>query len=240
MRYEKHKEFVEPDDEAIVWRYMSLAKFLALLANRGLYFTRIDKLEDRFEGTLPSVTFRKLDPWLRRGYLDMRTISLVNCWSCQPHESAVLWQSYGREGVAIQSTFRRLVSSFEQRGILTHNTVHGGLVQYVDFETHYLCNVENTAFNAFLPLLHKRLSYRDERELRLIIWPTDHFWSQAIHVLSGWSVFVDLPRLIEAVRIAPGSPEWMQGTVASCVSAFGLNPDIVQSSALDEEPSDQR
>lgn len=33
-----------------LWRYMDLAKFLALLEDRALYFARADKLGDPFEG----------------------------------------------------------------------------------------------------------------------------------------------------------------------------------------------
>ena len=39
-----------PDGEAVLWRYMDLAKMLALVSNRTLFFTALDKLGDRFEG----------------------------------------------------------------------------------------------------------------------------------------------------------------------------------------------
>ena len=39
-----------PDGKAVLWRYMDLAKLLALVSDRNLFFTALDKLGDRFEG----------------------------------------------------------------------------------------------------------------------------------------------------------------------------------------------
>ena len=39
-----------PDGNAVLWRYMDLAKLLALVAKRSLFFPALDKLGDRFEG----------------------------------------------------------------------------------------------------------------------------------------------------------------------------------------------
>ena len=45
-------EFTELDPEENLWRYLDLGKFLELMNSRSLYFTRSDKFEDRFEGTV--------------------------------------------------------------------------------------------------------------------------------------------------------------------------------------------
>ena len=39
-----------PEGNATLWRYMDLAKLLALVSNRGLFFSAVNKLGDRFEG----------------------------------------------------------------------------------------------------------------------------------------------------------------------------------------------
>ena len=47
----QHKSFPQPPDPSIsVWRYMDLAKLMWLLQRRALYFSRLDKLGDPFEG----------------------------------------------------------------------------------------------------------------------------------------------------------------------------------------------
>lgn len=67
MTLEPHTAFPQPSgDSERVWRYMDLAKFVALLLRRELHFTRLDCLEDKFEGTLP-LQFRQavMDQMLR-------------------------------------------------------------------------------------------------------------------------------------------------------------------------------
>ena len=44
------RQLTRPPDEARIWRYLSLARFLALLHDGALFFSRLDELEDRFEG----------------------------------------------------------------------------------------------------------------------------------------------------------------------------------------------
>lgn len=54
MALESHKAFPQPSGPSErAWRYMDLAKFVALLLRKELHFTRLDCLEDKFEGTLP-------------------------------------------------------------------------------------------------------------------------------------------------------------------------------------------
>jgi hypothetical protein len=38
------------DDSQAVWRYMDFAKFVAMLQHRGIYLSRADRFDDRFEG----------------------------------------------------------------------------------------------------------------------------------------------------------------------------------------------
>ena len=49
--YEEHRVFTPPPNEAVLWRYMDLPKFIAMLDARSLFFTRADKLGDPFEGS---------------------------------------------------------------------------------------------------------------------------------------------------------------------------------------------
>ena len=42
-----------PQDDTIIWRYMSMTKFLMLLDNQGLWFSRSDTFEDANEGMFP-------------------------------------------------------------------------------------------------------------------------------------------------------------------------------------------
>ena len=46
-----------PEGNAVLWRYMDLAKLLALVSSRGLLFSALDTLGDRFEGQWSDRTF---------------------------------------------------------------------------------------------------------------------------------------------------------------------------------------
>src|SRR4028118_1989759 len=45
----KPRDYEVPPHAAKLWRYMDFAKFVAMLRDRGLYFSRADQLGDRFE-----------------------------------------------------------------------------------------------------------------------------------------------------------------------------------------------
>lgn len=51
--YETHPAFQQPSRETMIWRYMSFAKFVSLLEKKALFFARLDRLGDPFEGSPP-------------------------------------------------------------------------------------------------------------------------------------------------------------------------------------------
>jgi hypothetical protein len=50
---------VLPPQETPVWRYMSLAKLLALFSSRALFLSRADLFEDHFEGAFSEGSLRE-------------------------------------------------------------------------------------------------------------------------------------------------------------------------------------
>ena len=52
-----------PDGKAVLWRYMDLARLLALVSNRTLFFPALDKLGDRFEGQWSDRTLELIREW---------------------------------------------------------------------------------------------------------------------------------------------------------------------------------
>src|SRR6266446_683318 len=94
--------FAVPDLEAKIWRFMSLAELVSLLSKQALFFSRADKLDDPFEGSLPKLAvaqaeegFDRLTPRGRElirttrqqhGYLQSKLWTMVNCWYVNDHE----------------------------------------------------------------------------------------------------------------------------------------------------------
>ena len=56
----ENPEFRLPDDDAAVWRYLDLAKYVAMLQRNCLYLARADQLGDPFEGSygIPNIAAR--------------------------------------------------------------------------------------------------------------------------------------------------------------------------------------
>ena len=127
--YEANPHLDSPLDTDATWRYLDFTKLVSMLDSRCLYFTAIDRLQDKFEGAYtnkvlqigihsdgPEATeraHRELDQSFRNIAKFHRKVIFVNCWHLNNHESAAMWQLYlkSNEGVAIVSTFERLKSS---------------------------------------------------------------------------------------------------------------------------------
>lgn len=238
--YETHPEFHEPDINSLIWRYMTMGKFVSLLHTGSLFFSRIDILDDAYEGRLPRPTYEMMSPNVRRLYEQFRPYLVVNCWSMGEQESVALWDRYvgSGEGVAICSTFARLKDSFNNEGDLANVRVHIGQVSYVDFTTHSLIGgPDDLAPNIYKPLLHKRRCFDFEHELRVVlIGCANDSLSQQCAKIGGVYVPVDLVALIGRLHVAPRSRSWLLAGVKSLASKYGLPENLVVTSDLDEPP----
>lgn len=117
----------------VIWRYMSLEKFIDLLLNRSIFFSNANKMEDRFEMEIPLFSLEeKKKYYLGRGMDSKKVISVldkevllakkfkentyVNCWSRNDAESYALWKIYlggSPNGVAIKSTVSKLIQCLQ-------------------------------------------------------------------------------------------------------------------------------
>ncbi|SRR6266545_429876 len=160
--------------------------------------------------------------------------AFVSCWNMSEYENASLWQVYGR-GIAIRSTFARLRES-----LICTDPVYIGVVNYIDYRRDSF-----PEGNAFTPLLHKRLYFENERELRAVI-PGQTMtevkdpdgevidWSWTGDPRVGVAATVDLDKLIAGIYVAPGETLLFEAVEAICRRyELGLTP---QQSSLDELP----
>ncbi|WPR75227.1 hypothetical protein [Algoriphagus sp. NG3] len=209
---------------------MDITKFLSILDSETLYFPRADKLGDPFEGsyTKKSIVDRNdggknYSKW----YEDLKTKMLISCWHMNNYESEAMWKLYLKsdEGIAIQSTYRRLKNSFN---IDDNYHTQIGVVEYLDYEIDSF-QVGNT----FNPFLRKRKSFEHERELRAIIdlgtWnPGSNSAKERVDF--GKYIRADIHELIESIYVAPYSPDWMNELVESLIKRFDFSFKVNQSS----------
>jgi hypothetical protein len=244
--YKEHPVFIQPEDENIkVWRYMDFTKLISLIDSQCLYFTRVDKLNDPFEGSYPqlNVLGRMLlnkisspmprDQFLReninvsKSNKDWVRFAAVNCWHMNEDESAAMWSLYlkSNEGVAIQSTYTRL-----KKSIIDDEDVYLGTVKYIDYKKESI-----KSNNTFARYVHKRKSFDHEREVRAMVskFPpgnTDASYDisqETIH--HGLNIKVDLKTLIENIYIAPTAPVWLADLIRDVIKKYGYEFNVKQS-----------
>ena len=179
--HEKHPAFLEPDSNAMIWRYMDFPKFVSLLDKKALFFAKANILFDKFEGTLPeynvkmreqmyekrdksaSVPIEELTQPIRKQLERMKQSTLINGWHINEYESAAMWDLYSnrRMGIAIQSKYERLANSFEQNKV---DVIWIGKVKYIDFKKVWINELH--LYEAFID---KRTSFEHEHELRAVV-----------------------------------------------------------------------
>src|ERR1700730_3104477 len=261
MPTEAHPVFVPPSNAgARIWRYTDLAKFLSIFDRSALFFPRLDKLEDPFEGSytksilaFQNVKFNDLPDEVKqqvgseealqaiignqmqsRAFAkSQREITFVSSWHCNQYESAAMWSQYLRtqEGIAIQSTYERLCKSLEG---YEEFRVFIGMMNYIDYEHDAI-----PFGNIMYPTIYKRKSFEHEKELRALIWTAQEgknmFGSEnKFKDESGLYVHVDILTLVERVYVAPTAPGWIRDLIASLIKRFGLEIPVVQSSLADK------
>jgi hypothetical protein len=260
MVWQSYPKFKEPDsDDAMVWRYMDLAKLIDMLSRKAIFFTQISELRksDRFEGLVSDADCLAFSEHASKSYhgpaSDLErykstvakniagTFSknssqiLVNCWHLSHGESMAMWKMYAPHsiGVAVASTYGKLKAAFRNSPV----PVRIGLVEYQKFGSRLV-----SLSNAFAPALVKMSAFSHESELRAIIWTGDlvisretggrYRWIAPPEISGGSHVGIELD-LIEEVRVPPTSPAWYTDVIRTTVSAFGLTPNIVRQSEMD-------
>jgi hypothetical protein len=249
----KHETFRLPTNKDIpIWRYMDLAKYLSMLDRRCLFFARATMLGDPFEGSSTKMMVsgreyiranRATDPTLAQWkdapdtmFTNMGNIFkhfvqsyLISCWHMNEHESAAMWKLYSssHEAVCIRSTYRRLRQCLPQ-------CVYIGEVNYINYETEGF-----SVGNSFNFIMHKRLSFEHERELRAIFWDRDgtpEAQPYKAHIgPSGLAIEVDLSALIERVYVSPTAESWFGALVQAMTTRCEYTFPVSQS-ALAADP----
>lgn len=246
-----HSVFKDPENDNVkIWRYCDITKFLSLLDKRALFFSRIDKLEDRFEGSFPKATTEARPEKYRKQYSEnadvilqfhsfafeqIRKFFLVNCWSASEYEIAAMWKLHINNdvGIAIQSTYDRFKSSFVED---LEDDIHVGNVRYIDFN---LDNINET--NLFDRFFYKRKSFAFEREFRAVIFRVQESLKGGTIDIKrpvyehGKYIKVNIDTLIEGVFVSPSAPEWFVSLVQSILEKYQINKKVKQSN-LDDGP----
>ncbi len=240
-----------PKENYQVVKYMDLTKFVSLLQRESLFFCRLDKLEDHFEGStaksnwkrrydfyatqhVRSSKFKKLDneEILKNveEHFDidrkMKALMTICCWNISNSESAALWKIYSdfNQGIMITSKVTSIIEAFKQ----TKEDINLSEVKYIN---HSIDDMPDG--NKMYPVIHKHKAYAYEKELRLI-----HIVDFGNGLLYDWSkeeieqgkyLNVDLEKLIGEIILSPYSPNWYIKLIENLCDTYGLKTTIMQS-----------
>jgi len=171
MAYQEHPHCETPADDAVVWRYTDLLKFIDLLVNKTMWFSRADLLDDPREGRLTDLELNQLaergeiaEGWLRL-FETGRKETYINCWHESNCESMAMWDRYG--SIAIKSK----IGLLKQAVANAERTVYVGRAHYLDW-------TQDAPWPNNLIGMHFRKiqSYKHESEVRLVIWDPNLKW----------------------------------------------------------------
>ena len=218
-------EHAPVDRQLKLFRFLDFTKYVSMLDQRAVFFTRANHLADPFEGSHPrswTEGTRNVDDAERR-----RDSVLVNCWHANEHESAAMWRIYLKsdEGVAIQATVERLEGAFESAA----EDLYIGAVRYLDYEHDPALDGSELG-----PFFCKRKAYEYEREVRLVRRTGKAGKDRR---KGGHYLTCDLDRLIERVVVSPTAPPWFAELVRSVTHRYGFDFRIEDSELGREPPS---
>ncbi len=234
--------------DAKIWRYLTFAKLVSLLDSQSLFFSRADLLGDSFEFTYPKANYNAFNGttqsennefflWVSRTFAKQL---FVSCWCMSEYESTAMWKQYleGDEGVAIQTTYRRLRDTLHDCPYV--NRLDIGMVSYVNYDLDRINDQNILQF-----IFHKRIQFAHEQELRAVIWlpTTDALCmmydtetekeTKNADAPAGIRVSVGLDKLIEKIYVSPKAPSWFGGLVESIIKRYGIDCSVTQSSLAD-------
>ena len=248
MPFEEHPRFpLQLPNSTRIWRYMDFPKFVSLLEYGSSFFCRVDKLGDAFEGSYPKAKIQanfldlkskngkieskryrgELDESLEKSQRDMgkkqSQCAFVNCWHINQNESSSLWGLYGKDkGIAIQSTLGRLKSSFQ-------NDKHRIYLFPITYKDYSVDVIDDISFS-FSAIIHKRIQFDSEREIRALIFflPTNENIQKYTNV-DGINVNTSLDTLIENIYLND-STGWLTDLLNRIVKRYNLSRNINKSS----------
>jgi hypothetical protein len=186
------------------------------MANQ-LLLTRVDLMKDEFEG---SVTRGVYEAWRReypaeieRMFGAARRMMYVSCWHANNDESEAMWRLYcgNQGGVALRTSYATLDRC-------THPEAFIGEISYIDFSSSDRLPADN---NYFTPFMYKRLAFRHEQEVRVVMWRrTSRLPARDEGEPPTMGLDWNIGEAIENVFVSPYAPEWYRDVVEGVLQKF--------------------
>jgi len=227
-----------PDWNQPIWRYMKWPRLIQMLEANSLWFTRLEVLQDKFEGRIPKPNLRPSAqliaqqwPYLAHAVNGPELVAqafkqavdfakprhLVSCWYVGNDESADMWDAYGRAigSVAIKTYAGALALGLDHPG--SPLECFASKIQYIDH------NKQPVDVHHFLgPFFSKGRKFGFEQELRFLIHTPQP-------VPDGLQVEVDLTKVSVDLFVRTGGRDGRLEKARAVIAKHGLNWQIAPS-----------
>jgi hypothetical protein len=245
--WKQHPDIPFPaDDKAVIWRFMDFPGFIDFLDSSSLHFSRLDALDDPFEGygtamdylkfklpeqlfrasgAPPEVTRDKLEQWRAqqaRDYEQNEALTLLKRIRVAETCWASCWHLIAEESVAFWKIYHG-----RNKPIAVQATV-GGLRDAIGADAvnnvsigmvQYSGDIPRTALSAAAQAITKAPAFAFEHELRAVLIPGP---AKQVTLGTGTKVSVDLQSLVAAVRLSPVASPWHVELVQRLIERHGL------------------
>jgi hypothetical protein len=254
-----HPEFKKPSDNAIIWRFMNIEKFLSMLKFNSLYFTQVRELAkifDAHEGKYNRETLELMkkedEPYIvnriNKFKLNLsRTDPLPTIEHLTKPESraqnsiidsrriyANCWYIGESESNLIWESYGKRNLSIGIKSTVKRLCDSLNKSEYTIHLGKVYYDEIPISDNSYVPFLNKRKFFKDEKELRAIIrkdWGNNH------ENYYGFNVKVDLNILIETIYVKPKTKSYVNLCLQDIINKYNLDKKVL-SSEINEKLSD--
>jgi hypothetical protein len=226
-----------PPPDTLIWHYVRFDYFQALLKNKALWLTRLDKQTDKNDGMYSDANAHKWTPvvqklleragfavrsekdeWsqLQRNNQIFRQRAFIHCWSIRRKESAWMWNSFvSREprSVAVRSTVGSLQAALIGQPVEILRMLY------------YPTGQPRPDWSYTAPFTAKdKAAHIHERELRVLTMRR-HDEPEVEHKL----ISANLKQLVRHVVIHPASLPTFRDEVRSALKLHGVPARVAKS-----------
>lgn len=247
--YWKHREYIVPAPNDILWRYMDLSKFISLISKQELFFSAAKYFEDPFEGAKGIVARKEL--W-DNFYCDFFKRALLTVPGADPSRfsekqlqeeaNKLLDEMHTNGEVSREFTFISCwhMNDFESEAmwkLYSKDTTNAIAIQ-----TTYQRLYEALGKNPYISIgkvqyidftkrfssiddayWYKQKSFDYEKEVRAVIR------NPVERNKNGVYYPIDIEVLIENLYVSPYAPQWFYDVVQSVLDKYLLKKSILRS-----------
>lgn len=208
----------EASPEQVIRKYMPLCRFRSLVQMQALYFRRIDRFDDVWDGKIPLAAWNCGGAELRKWFEGCRETTFVWCSNMDERETLPMWHNYAQDyGVCLVSTVRALTAELSHPRPSSGQEIDGftlGVVNYIDFKNVDVYTWISEKTDNTTPLFHKQCCYTHEAEFRAVLRPGSAT-SERARENGNIGVFVPvrLANLIDEIRYFPPADSALEADV---------------------------